>query len=195
MQNSNVKLVVDANTTNHPPVLDDTFFNLAKKTDKVTGEFKAHMVKLKATVATFTSPRSGGSMTPEQWSDAKRDTILAFGTKRQIQFGLMCNADWQAHVKTVGTERAAADKAERDAAGKLHNNKFSDWKKLAKANDERVEAGRAKGQQKPLQERVHIGASKLLATINTNNAKAEPDHLKESVKVKALIAELIQLTK
>ena len=195
MQNSNVKLVVDANTTNHPPVLDNTFFKLASKVDKVSGELKSHMVKLGTSSATFVAPSNGGSMTPEQWSDAKRDTILTFGTKRQIQFGLMCNADWQAHVKTVGTERAAADKADRDGAGKVHNRKFTDWKKLAKANEERVEAGRAKGQQKPLQERVHIGASKLLATINTNSAKAEPDHLKESAKVKALIAELIQLSK
>lgn len=195
VQNSNVKLVVDANTTNHPPILDDGFFKVAKAEHGAKAKLMSTMLERGMGAMTFVSPANGGVMTPEQWSDAKRNTLLAFGTARQIKFGLMSKQDWNVHVKSVGTARVAADKVDREESSKVISRKMGDWKKLATNAEQREQTGKVKGQAKPLQERVNIAASKILGTINTNAAKAEPDHLRESVKVKALVAELIQLTK
>ena len=174
-------------------LVDDKFFQLAVNESEARGAFIAHMLKQGMTSLTFTSPANGGTATPEQWSGFKRDVLLNFGTELEIKFGTMPTAEWNAHVRTIGTERAEADKkAKRDAQTTV-SRKIGDFKKLAKQAEIREETGTAKGSVKPITERINAGVNKLINSINVNAQKAEPDPV--NPEVKDLLKQIADLTK
>jgi hypothetical protein len=174
-------------------LVDAKFFELAVNESKARGAFIAHMLKQGMTSLTFTSPANGGTATPEQWAGFKRDVLLNFGTELQIKFGTMPTAEWNAHVRTIGTERAEADKkAKRDAQTTV-SRKIGDFKKLAKQAEIREETGTAKGSVKPITERINAGVNKLINSINVNAHKAEPDPL--NPEIKNLLKQVADLSK
>ena len=96
-------------------------------------------------------------------------------------------------MRTIGTERAEADKkAKRDAQTTV-SRKIGDFKKLAKQAEIREETGTAKGSVKPITERINAGVNKLINSINVNAHKAEPDPI--NPEIKDLLKQVADLSK
>ncbi len=174
-------------------LVDGKFWDLAKSHNAARGRFLTHMLSQGMTSLTFTAPSNGGTGTDQQWSEFKRQVLLRFGTEEQIKFGTMPTAEWNAHVRTIGTERAEADKLAKRGAQLVVSRKIGDFKKLAKQAEVREETGTAKGSVKPINERINAGVNKLINSINVNAQKAEPDPL--NPEIKDLLKQIADLSK
>jgi len=181
------------------------FFRIVNTASKASGKIDAAMSLNEYTELTFTSPKSGGTLSPEAWETMRQ--LVAKHACRTDGTPL-CNRAERAAFKLAkpafdalqkkSTEAVKeARQADRTSAGRSVGTFIGELKKKAKLNDER-KSGKVKnktGGVRPLQERVNIHANKALGQIMANADKTNPDHLKNQAKVVELLKELAKLTK
>ena len=184
---------------------DVAFVRTVNKAEGADGLVMAEMHDRHFTELTFTSPKKGGTLSPEAWETFRQ--VVANDAKDKHKNPLLTKAE-KAAFKLDNKAFAAAKKkrsepvqlamqADRTAAGQKVGTWISTRKSKA-AEVDAIKSGKVKnkaGGVKPLQERVNIHANKALGQILANDDKAKPHHLKNQAKVVSLLKEIAKLTK
>ena len=171
---------------------------------KATGRVFKHFDDAGITMLTFTSPKNGGTQSPEDWA-AFTLLVAEHGQgqngKRvldtnELRFWKMSKANFTELQKKSGKEAKEARQKYRTDAGQKIGKFIGQMKAKAKLNDERkIEKPSNPHTVKPIQQRVNIKVNDALKQIANNANKENPQHLKNAAKVKALLVEIANLTK
>jgi len=184
---------------------DVAFFRIVNNATKASGKVMDAIRKNEYTEMTFTSPKSGGTLSPEAW-ETMRQRVAAYACREDTKPLLdraqkaafkLDRVSFNALQKRSTEAVKEARQADRTAAGRIVGTFIGELKAKARVSDQRKAGVVAKPSHrvKPLQERVNIHVNKALGQIMANADKTDPDHLKNQAKVVELLKDLAKLTK